>query len=130
MVTTYHPVLQPDVIQQLPAPGKPSPLMWKLVPSEIRLVLLQQGCFLIKQWDRKPHQVHVRFQYAPMVFDGELFYLQRWAPVEWSVSPSGVIFCRENWPVTEITLRRGAYLANRVRQVVAQLYPASLEHLA
>jgi hypothetical protein len=126
MVTSYrqNPALTDS--PQLPGPGKPSPLMWKLVPSEISAILLREGCFLIKQWGRKPHHVHVRFQYAPLVFEGDLFYLQRWAPIEWSVSPSGVIFCRENWPLTELTLRRGAYLSTLVRDVVARLYPAKL----
>jgi hypothetical protein len=111
-----------DETQQLPGPGKPSPLMWKLVPPAIRDVLLQEGCFLIKQWERKPHDVHVRFQYAPLVYQGDLFYLQRWAPVEWGVSPSPVIFPSENWPLAEMTLRKGAFLSQTVRQVVAEIY--------
>jgi hypothetical protein len=97
--------------------------MWKLVPADIVETLLREKCFLIKQWERKPHALHVRFQYAPLVFEGELFYLQRWAPVEWGVSPSAVIFPNEKWPLTETTLQRGAYLSVLVRTVIARLYP-------
>jgi hypothetical protein len=120
LVNVISPSL--DEIQQLPGPGKPSPLMWKLVPAAIRDVLMREGCFLIKQWERKPHDVHVRFQYAPLVYQGDLFYLQRWAPVEWGVSPSPVIFPSENWPLAETTLRKGAFLSQMVRQVVAEIY--------
>ena len=111
-----------DNTKQLPGPGKPSPLMWKLVPAEIRDALLREGCYLLKQWERKPHDVHVRFQYAPLVYEGDLFYLQRWAPVEWGVSPSPVIFPCENWPLSEVTLRRGARLSQLVRWAVAAAY--------
>lgn len=107
---------------QLPGPGKPSPLLWKWVPLPIQQTLQTAGCYLIRQWARQPHDMHVRFQYAPLVYEGDLFYLQRWALVEWAVSPSQVIFPRKQWPLYPKTLSNGSELSQAVRQTVAGIF--------
>lgn len=107
----------------LPGPGKPSPMMWELVPDQIRAVLLHAGCLLLKHWTRRHHLSHVRFQYAPLVYEGDLFYLQRWAPVEWGVAPSQLIFPHEGWPCTEKTRTNGSLLSLKVRLAIASQYP-------
>lgn len=112
--------------EYLPGPGKPSPLMWDLVPSQLKQALLGEGCLLISHWGRKQHYSHVRFQYAPLVYIGDLYYLQRWAPVEWNVSPSQVIFPYEGWPCSEKVLRHGSFLSVLVREAIATLCPDSV----
>jgi hypothetical protein len=107
----------------LPGPGKPSPMRWELVLPPIQAVLQDAGCLLLKHWTRRHHNGHVRFQYAPLVYEGDLFYLQRWATVEWSVSPSQLIFPHAGWPCTEITRTHGNYLSFLVRSAIARLYP-------
>ncbi|MDA0674611.1 MAG: hypothetical protein O3C67_13025, partial [Cyanobacteria bacterium] len=91
----------------LPGPGKPSPMQWALVPDPIQTVLRDAGCLLLKHWSRRHHHAHVRFQYAPLVYQGDLFYLQRWATVEWNVAPSQLIFPHPGWPCTETTRTHG-----------------------
>lgn len=109
----------------LPGPGKPSPMRWELVPNPIRTVLLDAGCMLLKHWTRRSHNAHVRFQYAPMIYEGDLYYLQRWSRVEWGVSPSQLIFPHEGWPCTEKTRRDGSHLSLLVRREIANLYADS-----
>ena len=121
MVNNLHTMRSPA---QLPDPGKPSPIMWDLVPDQIKDVLTQVGCLPLKHWTRRHHNSHVRFQYAPLVYAGDLFYLQRWAPVEWSVSPSQLIFPHEGWPCTEQTRTNGNFLSLRVRRAIAEQYPS------
>jgi hypothetical protein len=108
----------------LPGPGKPSPMMWELVPDQITEVLMRAGCRLLKHWTRRHHHSHVRFQYAPLVYKGDLFYLQRWAPVEWAVAPSQLIFHHEGWPCTEKTRTHGNFLSLMVRRAIAEQYPS------
>ena len=107
----------------LPGPGKPSPMMWDLVPDTIKAVLTDLGCSLLKHWTRKHHAAYIRFQYAPFVYQGDLYYLQRWAPTEWSVVPSQLIFPHEGWPCSEITRSNGSLLSLNVRQAIADIYP-------
>lgn len=104
----------------LPGPGKPSPMMWNLVPHDIRTTLLESGCLLLKHWTRRHHDAHIRFQYAPLVYQGDLYYLQRWAPVEWSVVPSQLIFPHEGWPCYETTRSNGNLLSLKVRWAIVQ----------
>ncbi|NET37995.1 MAG: hypothetical protein F6K19_39360 [Cyanothece sp. SIO1E1] len=108
--------------QCLPSPGKPSPMSWALVPEIIKDALAAQGCSFLHHWQRKPHHLYVRFQYAPLVFQGHLFYLQRWAPAEWGVSPSQIVFPRSGWICTEETLSHGSLLSQVVRDAVIQMY--------
>jgi len=89
--------------------------MWELVPEPIKAVLRAEGCLFLEHWTRRHHGFHVRFQYAPLVYQGELFYLQRWAPVEWSLVPSQLIFPHEGWPCSEQTRRHGNRLFLQVR---------------
>lgn len=107
----------------LPGPGKPSPMMWELVPAPIKAVLLDAGCLLLKHWTRRHHNSYVRFQYAPFVYEGDLYYLQRWAAVEWGVVPSQLIFPHDGWPCSEQTRTHGSQLSVAVRQAIAQMYP-------
>lgn len=106
---------------RLPGPGKPSPMPWELVPELIKVALAVQGCSLLHHWKRRPHHLYVRFQYAPLVYQSDLFYLQRWASAEWGVSPSQIIFPRTGWPCTEKTLRNGSLLSQVVRDTVVHL---------
>lgn len=107
----------------LPGPGKPSPMMWELVPEAVKTVLVEQGCLLLRHWTRRHHGSHVRFQYAPLVYQGDLFYLQRWAPAEWSVVPSQLIFPHAGWPCSETARTHGNWLSLKVRQAIAYFYP-------
>ena len=107
--------------KRLPGSGKPSPMSWELVPELIKATLKTKGCSLLHHWRRRPHHLYVRFQYAPLVYQGDLFYLQRWAPAEWGVSPSQVIFPRPGWPCTEKALRNGGLLSQMVRDAVVKL---------
>ena len=109
----------------LPGPGKPSPMMWDLVPENIKAVLTKSGCLLLRHWTRRHHGAHIRFQYAPLAYQGDLYYLQRWAPVEWSVVPSQLIFPHEGWPATETTRSNGNLLSLKVRQAIADFYPSN-----
>ena len=109
------------VPKHLPGPGKPSPMSWELVPELIKATLTAQGCSLLHHWKRRPHHLYVRFQYAPLVYQGDLFYLQRWAAAEWGISPSQIIFPRTGWPCTEKTLRNGSLLSQVVRDAVVRL---------
>lgn len=105
----------------LPGPGKPSPMSWQLAPELIKAALTAQGCSLLHHWKRRPHHLYVRFQYAPLVYQADLFYLQRWASAEWGVSPSQIIFPRKGWPCTEKALRNGSLLSQVVRDAVVRL---------
>ncbi|MEL6401098.1 MAG: hypothetical protein AAFO87_15960 [Cyanobacteria bacterium J06607_6] len=125
MVSNLYAIQCPDC---LPGPGKPSPMRWDLVPKPIRMVLLDAGCLLLKHWTRRHHDAHVRFQYAPMVYNGDLYYLQRWARVEWNVSPSQLLFPHEGWPCTEKTRRDGSHLSLLVREAIAHLYSDAADH--
>ena len=107
----------------LPGPGKPSPLMWNLIPIQVKTVLINEGCMLLKHWARRKHYSYVRFQYAPLVYVGDLFYLQRWSTTEWHVSPSQLIFPHEGWPCSEKTRRNGGHLSFLVRRTIAELFP-------
>jgi len=107
----------------LPGPGKPSPMMWELVPIEVKSVLLDEGSILLKHWTRRQHHAYVRFQYAPLTYKGDLFYLQRWSSTEWHVSPSQLIFPHEGWPCTEQTRRHAGKLSFLVRRAIAELIP-------
>jgi hypothetical protein len=98
-------------------------MMWELVPDQIKEVLTRAGCLPLRHWTRRHHNSHVRFQYAPLVYEGDLFYLQRWAPAEWNVSPSQLIFPHESWPCTEKTRTNGNFLAMNVRRAIANHYP-------
>lgn len=111
--------------KRLPGPGKPSPMMWELVPTEVKTILLNAGSTLLKHWARRQHYAYVRFQYAPLVYKGELFYLQRWSATEWHVSPSQLIFPHEGWPCTEETRRHASNLSILVRRAIAELLPDS-----
>ncbi len=98
-------------------------MMWALVLEPIKAALTAQGCLLLPHWERQAHKAYVRFQYAPLTYQGNLFYLQRWAPVEWAVAPSQLIFPRSGWCCSEQTRRHGGELSLLVRQVIARLYP-------
>jgi hypothetical protein len=120
MLTTIYPVRCPNC---LPGPGKPSAMKWDLVLEPIKAALKAKGCLLLPHWERQSHRSYVRFQYAPLSYQGNLFYLQRWAPVEWAVVPSQLIFPRTGWHCSEQTRRHGSELSLLVRQVIAALYP-------
>lgn len=109
--------------KNLPGPGKPSPMQWELVPTQIQAVLLNEGSTLLKHWTRRQHYAYVRFQYAPLVYKGDLLYLQRWSATEWHVSPSQLIFPHEGWPCTEQTRRNAGKLSFLVRRAIAELFP-------
>ncbi|MEM6716664.1 MAG: hypothetical protein AAF827_16800 [Cyanobacteria bacterium P01_D01_bin.6] len=108
---------------RLPGPGKPSPMMWQLIPTQLKAVLVNEGCMLLKHWERRQHYAYVRFQYAPLVYLGDLFYLQRWSATEWHVSPSQLIFPHDGWPCTEKTRQHGSHLSFLVRRKIAELFP-------
>ena len=114
----------------LPGPGKPSPMMWELVPTQIKAVLQQEGCNLLRHWARRQHRSYIRFQYAPLVYQGDLFYLQRWSATEWHVSPSQLIFPNEGWPCSELTRQHGGHLSLLVRRTIAQLFPDPVLHVS
>ncbi len=105
----------------LPGPGKPSPLSWQLVPALVKTALTDKGCSLLHHWKRRPHHLYVRFQYAPLVYQGDLFYIQRWASAEWGVSPSQIIFPRNGWSCPEKALRHGSLLSQVVRKAIVEL---------
>ena len=106
---------------RLPGPGKPSPLSWQLVPDLVKAALTDKGCSLLHHWKRRPHHLYVRFQYAPLVYQGDLFYLQRWAAAEWGVAPSQIVFPRQGWACSEKALRNGSLLSQAVRNAIVQL---------
>ena len=114
----------------LPGPGKPSPMMWELVPTQIKRVLQQEGCILLRHWSRRRHRSYVRFQYAPLAYKDDLFYLQRWSATEWQVSPSQLIFPNEGWPCSELTRQHGGHLSFMVRRTIAQLFPDPVLHFS
>ena len=51
---------------------KPGPIPWQAVPEFIQNALIGQGCVLLEQYQQRPHLPHIRFQYAPLLYQENL----------------------------------------------------------
>ena len=94
---------------------------WKTVPDFIQKTLTAQGCTLLKYHRERPKLAHIRFQYMPFAYQGDLYYLQRWSHHEWGVSPSQIIFPSEG-PCPLELLNNGNMLSSLVKTAVAKFY--------
>ncbi len=110
--------LHSQPVKQSNQPGLSS---WKTVPDFIQQTLTVQGCTLLKYHRDRPKLAHIRFQYMPFAYQGELYYLQRWSHHEWGVSPSQIIFPAEG-ACSLAVLSNGNMLSSLVKQAVAQFY--------
>ena len=101
--------------------NQPGPITWKAVPDFIQKALTSQGCTLLKYHRERPKLAHIRFQYVPLAYQGNLYYLQRWSRHEWGVSPSQIIFPAEG-PCSLGDLSHGNLLSLIVKRAVASFY--------
>lgn len=102
--------------------NQPDPIVWNTVPAFIKKALTTEGCILLKhRCDRPQLTPHIRFQYAPLAYQGQLYYLQRWSHHEWGVSPSQIIFPVEN-ACSIAVLSNGSLLSLLVKKAVASFY--------
>lgn len=101
--------------------NQPGSISWKMVPDFIQTVLATEGCTLLKHRCERPLLAHIRFQYAPLFYQGGLYYLQRWSCREWGVSPSQIIFPAEG-PCPLECLDKGSQLSLLVKKAVANFY--------
>ncbi|MEO0489942.1 MAG: hypothetical protein AAFZ49_10355 [Cyanobacteria bacterium J06659_2] len=115
---------------------RPGPMSWEWVPQFIQDTLRAAGCIFFTAVNEINRLPHIRFQYAPLVFQGSLYYLQRWSIHEWGVSPSQVLFPESGGcPLT--VLSAGGFLTQRVKAAVRQFdqgancepAPPSFNHL-
>lgn len=97
------------------------PIAWNAVPDFIQKALTTEGCTLLKYQRERPKLVHIRFQYVPFAYQGDLYYLQRWSAHEWGVSPSQIIFPTEG-PCSSEALNNGNLLSLVVKRAVAKFY--------
>lgn len=106
-----------------PATGakQPGPITWNTVPDFIQRALTTEGCTLLNHRRERPLAPHIRFQYAPLAYQGELYYLQRWSHHEWGVSPSQIIFPTEG-PCSMTILNHSSLLSLLVKKAVANFY--------
>lgn len=103
------------------AAHQPGLMLWTTVPDFIQTVLKTQGCTLLRHQCRRPQLKHIRFQYVPFAYQGDLYYLQRWSRDEWGVTPSQIIFPAEgSCPLA--LLSNGSLLATVVKKAVANFY--------
>ncbi|MBX2864021.1 MAG: hypothetical protein KTR27_10725 [Leptolyngbyaceae cyanobacterium MAG.088] len=94
---------------------------WKTVPDFIKNALITQGCTLLKHHRNRSELAHIRFQYLPLAYQQDLYYLQKWSCHEWGVSPSQIIFPSEgNCPLD--VLSNGNMLSCLVKNAVAKFY--------
>ncbi|ESA32369.1 hypothetical protein N836_27650 [Leptolyngbya sp. Heron Island J] len=101
--------------------NQPGPITWKAVPDFIQRALTTEGCTLLKYQRKRPKLAHIRFQYVPLEYQGDLYYLQRWSHHEWGVSPSQIIFPTEG-PCSLENLSNGNLLSLVVKRAVASFY--------
>ena len=101
--------------------NQPGQISWKAVPDFIQKVLTTQGCTLLRHHRERPHLKHIRFQYVPLAYQGELYYLQRWSRDEWGVSPSQIIFPNEGSCPANM-LSNGSMLSMLVKNAIATFY--------
>lgn len=94
---------------------------WTTVPDFIQTVLRTRGCTLLRHQCRRPHLKHIRFQYVPFAYQGDLYYLQKWSRDEWGVSPSQIIFPTEGACPFRL-LNNGSLLSTVVKKAVAKFY--------
>lgn len=107
---------------QTPKPvHQPGLMPWTTVPDFIQTVLRTRGCTLLRHQYRRPQLKHIRFQYVPFSYQGDLYYLQRWSRDEWGVSPSQVIFPDEGACPLKL-LSNGSLLTTVVKKAVAKFY--------
>ncbi len=107
--------------QSVKRSNQPGPITWKAVPDFIQKALITEGCTLLKYQRERPKLVHIRFQYVPFAYQGDLYYLQRWSAHEWGVSPSQIIFPTEG-PCSLELLSNGNLLSLVVKGAVAKFY--------
>ncbi|MEA5466747.1 hypothetical protein [Leptothoe sp. PORK10 BA2] len=105
----------------------PGAIAWKSVPDFIQTVLITEGCTLLKQPREQPQIPHIRFQYVPMTYQGNLYYLQKWSHHEWGVLPSQLIFPALGTCPFE-ALNNGSLLSSLVKKAVAKFYGHSLDN--
>lgn len=102
-------------------PNQPGLISWQTVPDFIRKTLSAQGCTLLKYNRQRPKLAHIRFQYAPLAYQDELYYLQQWSHHEWGVTPSQIIFPSEGACPLAV-LNSGGLLSSVVKKAVANFY--------
>lgn len=95
----------------------PGLMSWAQVPQFIQAVLRAEGCTFFAPVNDINRLPHIRFQYAPLVFQGSLYYLQRWSIHEWGISPSQVLF-PESGGCPLAVLSAGSFLAQRIKAAV------------
>lgn len=101
--------------------NQPGLMSWKTVPEFIQTALKTQGCTLLKHRRDYPRLKHIRFQYVPLSYQGDLYYLQKWSHHEWGVSPSQIIFPTEGTCPLQV-LSNGSLLLALVKKAVASFY--------
>lgn len=101
--------------------NQPGPMPWGCVPDFIQTVLKDQGCTLLRHRRQWPQLKHIRFQFAPLAYEGDLYFLQRWSQHEWGVTPSQIIFPMEG-PCLPKLLSNGSLLSEAVKRAVAIAY--------
>ncbi|MBT9317663.1 hypothetical protein [Leptothoe spongobia] len=101
--------------------SQPGPVSWEMVPDFIQKALTAEGCTLLKHRREHPLFAHIRFQYIPLAYQGDLYYLQRWSYHEWGVSPSQTIFSDEGSSSLNV-LSNGSLLSLLVKKAVASFY--------
>ncbi|NEQ53664.1 MAG: hypothetical protein F6K11_26615 [Leptolyngbya sp. SIO3F4] len=101
--------------------SQPGPISWKTVPDFIQKVLTAEGCTLLKHYCQRPQLAHIRFQYLPLSYQGNLYYLQKWSCYEWGVSPSQLIFPAEGSCPFDV-LSNGSLLSLVVKKAVSKFY--------
>ena len=101
--------------------NQPGQMTWKAVPEFMQRVLITQGCTLLRHQQQRPQSKHIRFQYVPFSYQGDLYYLQRWSRDEWGVSPSQIIF-PEGGSCSLAVLDNGSMLSLLVKNAIAKFY--------
>ena len=101
--------------------NQPGQITWQAVPDFIQRVLTTQGCTLLRHRRERPQLSHIRFQYVPFAYQGNLYYLQRWSRDEWGVSPSQIIFPSEG-PCPFALLDNGSLLSLLIKQAIANAH--------
>ena len=103
------------------------PITWQSVPDFIQMALIAEGCTLLQPQRQQAQLPHLRFQYIPLSYQGNLYYLQKWSLHEWGVSPSQLIFPADGaCPFAALT--HGSLLSSRVKKAVANFYGHSPNH--
>ena len=94
---------------------------WSAVPGCIQGALTTAGAVLLNHRRERPLAPHIRFQYVPFAYSGDVYYLQRWSDREWGVSPSQIIFPTEGACSTSL-LNNGSLLSLLIKKAVADFY--------